>query len=295
MNTVSRALTASFFLLSATSCIISSSSKNAGSDGGLGFGGAGGYTQPATGGSGGAGGSTAGTCNSVLFDNGNTSACTSPTDTSEFTLSATSRVTALKIWVDTSVAGSSLQYLLLNSSNSLLSSGALTEVSCDTYQSNWCQLVAYVSLTLPAGSYSLRNSAVATCSNSGSSGVGFIIVEGCIGGSAGTGGAAGTGGTGGSSGSGGTMVAGTANRYCDTPAVCLEYKNYPNTHAFTEEQTMCSQMGGSLATGLCSGTFCGTCLWNIAPGITSSARYKTPCPPTLSSICSQAGATYTAY
>jgi hypothetical protein len=54
-------------------------------------------------------------------------------------------------------------------------------------------------------------------------------------------------------------------------------------------------MGGALATGVCSGTFCGTCVTTIGSGAMHYARYKTPCPPGLAGICAQIGAVYQPY
>jgi formylglycine-generating enzyme required for sulfatase activity len=151
---------------------------------------------------------TGGTCDGVLFDNGNTAACTTPTDTSVFTLSSASIVASLALFINTTLSGQTVTYTLLNAAGTTLSSGPTTKGSCDPYQMNWCQFFVTMNTYLPAGSYTVKSSAVATCSNSASSNVGFVAVKGCSGSSSlpdagevtGSGGITGSGGAGGSGG-----------------------------------------------------------------------------------------------
>jgi hypothetical protein len=266
----------------------------------------------------------------VLFDNGNTAACTNPTNTSTFTLSSASRVTALKLWVNTNISGQTLSYSLLTSGGTSLSTGAMTKGSCDTYQTNWCQFTATVNVTLQAGTYSVKSSATATCSNSGSNNIGMVIVQGCAAGSTGTGGAGGMGGTagsggtagiGGTAGSGGTAgIGGTAgsggtagigggggsagttgatlNRSCNatTVSICIDYKSFPANHDWTQEQSGCTTLGGVWATTLCSGTYCGTCTILGGLGASIAEHYATGCTASLQTACvQQSGGIYTAY
>jgi hypothetical protein len=126
----------------------------------------------------------ASTCNKELFNNGNTAACTLPTDTSTFTLSTTSTVTYIRLWENTTISGQSVTYQLLNSSGTVLSSGPTTKGGCDPYQTNWCEFLVNMNMTLSAGSYTVKSSAKAICANSGSNNLGQVIVKGCAGGSA---------------------------------------------------------------------------------------------------------------
>ena len=152
------------------------------------------YGQTGCGGAGGgASGSTAVTCNSVLFDNGNTAACTKPTDTSVFTLLSTSTVTSLSLWTNTTTSGKTVSYTLLGPTGNTLSSGLTTKGGCDPYQTNWCAFVVTMNITLPPGTYTVKSSAVATCANSGSNNVGMVSVRGCAGSGSGLGGAGGSG------------------------------------------------------------------------------------------------------
>jgi hypothetical protein len=72
-------------------------------------------------------------------------------------------------------------YQLLNSAGTLLSSGPTTKGGCDPYQTNWCEFLVSLNLSLPAGTYTVKSSAVATCANSGSNNVGHVQVKGCAG------------------------------------------------------------------------------------------------------------------
>jgi hypothetical protein len=119
------------------------------------------------------------TCNATLFDNGNTAACATPADTSTFTLSTTSTVTTIRLWENTTISGQSVSYQLLNSSGTLLSSGPTSKGGCDTYQTNWCEFLVNMNMTLPPGSYTVKSSAKAICANSGSNDLGQVIVRGC--------------------------------------------------------------------------------------------------------------------
>jgi hypothetical protein len=121
------------------------------------------------------------TCNTVLFDNGNIAACTLPTDTSVFTLAGTSTVTSLRLWTNTTISGQTVTYALLGPTGATLSSGPTTKGGCDPYQTNWCEFLVSLNLTLPAGTYTVKSSAVATCANSGSNNVGMVLVKGCTG------------------------------------------------------------------------------------------------------------------
>jgi hypothetical protein len=120
------------------------------------------------------------TCDSVLFDNGNSFACTNPTDTSIFTLSSPSTVTSLRLWVNTNISGQTVSYTLLGPTASVLGSGPTTKGGCDPYQTNWCEFLANMNISLPAGTYTVKSSAAATCSNSGSNNVGMVVVRGCL-------------------------------------------------------------------------------------------------------------------
>ena len=120
-------------------------------------------------------------CGETLFSNWNGAACTSPTNSSTFTLGTRSNVTSLALWVDTSVAGANLSYTLTGPSGPV-SSGPLTKGACEPYQKQWCTLSANLSKVLAAGTYTVRSSATSTCSNVGSANVGFVWVMGCAGG-----------------------------------------------------------------------------------------------------------------
>ena len=123
----------------------------------------------------------AATCNAVLFDNGNTAACTLPTDTSVFMLTSASTVTSLRLWTNTTISGQTVSYTLLGPTGATLSAGPTTKGGCDPYQTNWCEFMVSLNMSLPAGSYTVKSSAVATCANSGSNSVGMITVKGCAG------------------------------------------------------------------------------------------------------------------
>ena len=136
------------------------------------FGGAG-YGQP------GCGDAGVATCSGVLFDNGNTAACTSPTNTSVFTLASASTVTSLRLWTNTTISGQTVTYTLLGPTGTTLSTGPTTKGGCDPYQTNWCEFLVTMNMALPAGTYTVKSSATATCANSGSNNVGFVLVKGC--------------------------------------------------------------------------------------------------------------------
>jgi hypothetical protein len=119
------------------------------------------------------------TCDTVLFDNGNIAACTNPTNTSVFTLPAASTVTYLRLWTNTTISGPTVTYTLLNSAGTILSSGPTTKGGCDPYQTNWCEFLVTTTMSLPAGTYTVKSSAAATCANSGSKNVGHVMVKGC--------------------------------------------------------------------------------------------------------------------
>jgi hypothetical protein len=127
----------------------------------------------------GSGGSSGVSCDSSLFDNGNTGACTTPTNTSVFTLSSTSTVTSLRLWINTTLSGQTVSYTLLNAAGTTLGSGPTIKGGCDPYQTNWCEFLVTLNMTLQPGTYTVKSSAVATCANSGSKSVGFIAVKGC--------------------------------------------------------------------------------------------------------------------
>jgi hypothetical protein len=130
-------------------------------------------------GTGGTGGSTAGACNSVLFNNGNIYACTNPTDTSVFTLTSASTVTSLSLWTNTNISGQTVSYTLLGPTGSTLAAGPTTKGGCDASQTNWCEFLVSMNVTLAAGTYTVKSSAAATCANSGSNNVGMVVVKGC--------------------------------------------------------------------------------------------------------------------
>jgi hypothetical protein len=153
------------------------------SDGGIppcAYGGAS-YGQPECTGAVGTDGSAAATCDQVLFDNGNIYACTNPTDTSVFTLTQAATVTSLRLWVNTTISGQTVTYTLLGPTGAVLSSGPTAKGSCDPYQTNWCAFMVSMNMTLAAGTYTVKSSAVATCANSGSNNVGMVAVQGCAG------------------------------------------------------------------------------------------------------------------
>jgi hypothetical protein len=254
------------------------SSNNGVSDGGLG--------------GAGAGGSTAASCTSELFNNGNTAACTTLTNTSRFTLALASRVTALKLWVNTASSGASLSYTL-SGSTGVVSTGAMTTGSCDPYQSNWCEFSATLDVTLPAGTYTVNSSAAATCSNSGSNNVGFVAVLGCAAGSTGAGGSGAMGGgtgAGGAAGLGG-VVGGAGNRSCAGTSFCVDYVSFPANYDWTLVQNACSSGSGTLVTTLCSGTYCGTCTVPGGLGSSIATHYLSGCA-NAQATC---GGTYTPY
>jgi hypothetical protein len=62
-----------------------------------------------------------------------------------------------------------------------LSSGATTKGGCDPYQTNWCEFLVNMNMTLPAGSYTVKSSAKAICANTGSNNLGHVMVKGCAG------------------------------------------------------------------------------------------------------------------
>jgi hypothetical protein len=242
-------------------------------------------------------GSVPATCNSTLFDNGNVAACTHPTDTSTFTLAATSQVTELDLWVDTTVAGASLQYTLKNAAGSTQSSGPLDKGSCDPYQTTWCQLTAHVSLVLAPGTYSLKSSAASTCSNTGSSNVGFVKVVGCAASATpGTGGGSGTGGglgSGGSTGTGGGSGGGFVGS-CKMTTMCVDYITYPASIAGDLVTQCASLYTGTWSASPCSGTFCATCSMGAGTQISYASHYTgTTCGGNLASLCTSGGGTFT--
>jgi hypothetical protein len=251
-------------------------------------------------------GSIPGYCNSTLFDNGNGSACTKPTDTSTFTLTAGFEVSSIELWVDTSVAGASLQYTLKSATGTTVGSGALEKGSCDPYQTNWCQMTVHVGSVLAAGTYTVKSSAVATCSNSGSSNIGFVKVVGCAsgtmpgtGGSSGAGGSFGTGGavtTGGAFGSGGSTGAGGGFvGSCMMTTTCVDYITYPANIAGDLITQCASLYKGTWSTSPCSGTWCGTCSMGAGTQISYASHYTgTTCGGNLATLCASGGGVFTA-
>jgi len=129
---------------------------------------------------GGCGDVAAATCNDVLFDNGNIAACTNPTDTSVFALGSAAKVTSLRLWVNTNISGQTVSYTLLGPTGAVLSAGPTAKGGCDPYQKNWCEFLVALDMTLAAGTYTVKSSAVATCSNSGSNNIGMVAVRGCL-------------------------------------------------------------------------------------------------------------------
>lgn len=263
-------------------------------DGGAGpFGGSSGGGAGSFGGAyGGAGGSSGSSCATptALFDNWNSLACSSLTDKSSFTLSAAVFVTSLDLWIDTSVAGATLQYSLMGPGGIAVSSGILSKGSCDPIQSAWCQLSARLGQTLAAGSYSVTLSAQAICSNAGTSNLGFVKVQGCPAGGRPD---AGIPVTPDASAIRDTASTGGFVGACATDYQCIEYTSAP-TSEVARLQSQCSSlyMGTWRTSPRCNVNWCGTCALT-APGQISYVAYYTLCSAELSTQCQALGGVFT--
>jgi hypothetical protein len=222
----------------------------------------------------------------AIFDNWNTAACSPLTDTSSFTLGASTFVTSLDLWISTTVAGADLQYSLSGAGMSPLS-GLLDKGSCDPIQSAWCTLSARLSKTLAAGTYTIKISSQAICSNVGSGNAGFVRVLGCA--AKADAGIAPDAATAPDDASAGSYVGA-----CDTELQCIDYLSAPAGEAARLQSQCASLYYGTWRTSpRCSGTWCGHCALT-APGQISYAAHYTICNAELVSQCQALGGKYTA-
>jgi hypothetical protein len=231
------------------------------------------------------GGNSGAACTTPLtiFDNWNTAACSPLTDTSSFTLGASTFVTSLDLWISTTVAGADLQYSLSGVGMSPLS-GLLDKGSCDPIQSAWCTLSARLNKTLATGTYTIKISSQAICSNVGSSNAGFVRVLGCATQAA-------------DSGIAPTPDAASTGGYvgaCDSEPQCIDYLSAPAGEAARLQSQCTSLYYGTWRTSpRCTGTWCGHCTLTT-PGQISYAAHYTICSAELVSQCQALGGKYTA-
>jgi hypothetical protein len=111
-----------------------------------------------------------------LYNNGNTGAC-GYNKVARFSLNQPTMISRIKVWYDTRIGGSRLEYTLNGPGKDM--SGVFASRSCDPYQTQWCQGEARINQVFAAGTYTITTGTAAVCQNSASQGNGFAVVNGC--------------------------------------------------------------------------------------------------------------------